>query len=129
MTQRGGARSGAGRKHGGRNKLTVERELLAEHGMATAHRTGLMPLDILLARMRDEPLPNGQKPTDAQVAAAVAAAPFLHPKLAAVAVREVTPPRQQVDLSRLSLDEKKLILNMLNRVLIAQPSIIGTDSD
>jgi len=38
---------------------------------------------VLLARMRDEALPNGQKVTDEQFEAAVAAAPYIHPRLAA----------------------------------------------
>ena len=36
----------------------------------------------MLARMRGEPLPNGQIPTDEQVAAAALAAPYIHPRLA-----------------------------------------------
>jgi hypothetical protein len=36
----------------------------------------------MLCRMRDELLPSGQRVTDEQFAAAVAAAPYLHPRLA-----------------------------------------------
>jgi hypothetical protein len=45
----------------------------------------VLPLDIMRARMRNAPL-NGQSVTDEQFAAAVAAAPYIHPRLAAVAV-------------------------------------------
>lgn len=81
MSGRGGAHPGAGRKQGGKNKATIERELRAAAGLEAA-KAGLMPLDVLLARMRGETLPNGHEPTDAQVAAARDAAPYLHPRLA-----------------------------------------------
>lgn len=45
-----------------------------------------MPLDVMLARMRDEALPNGAKVTDQQFEAAVAAAPYLHQKLTATTI-------------------------------------------
>jgi hypothetical protein len=75
-----------GRQRGTPNKLTIERELRAAHGVAAAADTGLLPIDVLLARMRDEALPNGRKVTDPQFEAAVAAAPYLHPRLAATTV-------------------------------------------
>lgn len=87
MTVHGGARPGAGRKAGGKNKATIERELRTRHGVAAAVQQGLLPLDVMLARMRDEALPNGMKPTDEQFAAAVAAAPYLHPRLTATTLQ------------------------------------------
>jgi hypothetical protein len=57
--------------------------LRAKQGLAAAATAGLLPLDVLLARMRGEPLPNGEMPTDLQVQAAIAAAPFLHARLSA----------------------------------------------
>ena len=41
-----------------------------------------MPLDVMLAEMRGEKLPNGTRPTPAQFQAAVAAAPYIHARLA-----------------------------------------------
>ena len=76
-----------GRKAGTPNKATIERELRAARGMKMAYAEGLLPLDVMLARMRNEDLPNGQRPTDEQFQAAVAAAPFLHPKLAATTLK------------------------------------------
>jgi hypothetical protein len=73
----GGSRPGAGRKAAGRNKTTIEREMRAARGVAGAEDAGLMPLDVMLARMRGEPLSNGQIVTDEQFAAAVAAAPYM----------------------------------------------------
>src|SRR3954451_21056713 len=55
---RGGRRPGAGRKPGGRNKATIKREILARHGVELARNAGLMPIYVMLARMRGEPLPN-----------------------------------------------------------------------
>ena len=57
------------------------------HGLEAA-RTGLLPLDVMLSRMRGDPMPNGRMATDEQFQAAVAAAPFMHPRLSAVAVKE-----------------------------------------
>lgn len=74
---RGGARPGAGRKKGQLNKLTEER---VRH-IARAAADGITPLEVLLRSMRsawDE-----QRTQDA-VAYAIAAAPYVHPRLAAV---------------------------------------------
>jgi hypothetical protein len=58
---------------------------------------GLLPLDIMLARVRGEPLPNGKMPTEEQFQAAVAAAPYIHPRLAATdnTIRQHTPRGEQ----------------------------------
>jgi hypothetical protein len=77
-----------GRKTGGRqkgtpNKATVERELRAAQGLKAATLDGLLPLDVMMCRMKNEALPNGSSVADDQLAAAIAAAPYIHPKLAA----------------------------------------------
>lgn len=79
----GGARSGAGRKAGGKNRATIEHEMRARAGIQDALNSGLLPLDVMLARMRGQPLPNGRMVTDEQFQAAIAAAPYVHPRLAA----------------------------------------------
>jgi hypothetical protein len=76
-----------GRQQGTPNKATVERRLRAAHGMRTALDDGLLPLDVILTRMRDELLPSGQRVTDEQFQAAVAAAPYMHQKLAATTLK------------------------------------------
>src|SRR4051812_31623657 len=86
-----GLKTGA-RQRGTPNRSTVERRLRASNGIQSALNGGLLPLDVMLARMRDEPLPNGQRVTDEQFQAAVAAAAYVHPWLAAVAVRETPDP-------------------------------------
>jgi hypothetical protein len=69
---RGGSRAGAGRKAGAPNKATAQqREAIAA--------SGLTPLDYMLSIMRDE-----ENPKDMRLDAANKAAPFVHPKLAAI---------------------------------------------
>ncbi len=73
---RGGHRPGAGRKAGSRNRATLERELRAQQGLAAALNGGPLPLVIMLCRM------NGDRSiTEEMFAAAVAAAPYIHPRL------------------------------------------------
>ena len=70
--QKGGKRPGAGRKKGEPNKRTAE-------AVAQAEATGIMPVDYLLSVMRDEV--NEQRE---RVAAAIAAAPYVHAKLSSI---------------------------------------------
>lgn len=70
--QKGGKRPGAGRKKGEPNKRTAE-------AVAQAEATGIMPVDYLLSVMRDEI--NEQRE---RVAAAIAAAPYVHAKLSSI---------------------------------------------
>lgn len=69
---RGGKREGAGRKAGSLGKRTQE---IAEAALAD----GLTPLEYMLARLRDETLNS----TD-RMDAAKSAAPYVHPRLAAI---------------------------------------------
>lgn len=79
---RGGARKGAGRKAGAATTKTRE---IADK----AAESGLTPLEFMLQVMRDEPRAD-LEPRDALQAtamrfeAAKAAAPYVHPRLAAV---------------------------------------------
>jgi hypothetical protein len=85
-----GRREGAGRKPGSQDKATIEKTIRAQQGIAAALEAGLMPLDVIMAVMRAEPLSNGLVPTERQFSAAIAAAPFLHAKLSAVVMKDVT---------------------------------------
>jgi hypothetical protein len=71
-TGHGGVRNGAGRKRGVRNKKTKE---LLEAVAAS----GIIPLDYMLAVMRDETAPDERRD-----AMAIAAAPYCHPRLSAI---------------------------------------------
>jgi len=79
--QKPGQRIG-GRAAGTPNKSTIVKRLLAQHGTELATNVGILPLQVLLARMTGTPLPDGTLPTDKQVEAAQAAAPYIHPRLA-----------------------------------------------
>lgn len=69
---RGGARTGAGRRTGAPNKASAAKA-------AEVAASGLTPLDYMLNTMRDE-----GKPADVRLDAAKSAAPYVHPKLAAI---------------------------------------------
>ena len=71
--QRGGKRTGAGRKKGEPNKRTAE-------AIAVAEATGITPLEYLLDVMRNSG--DGKM----RMSAAIAAAPYVHAKLSAVEV-------------------------------------------
>lgn len=72
---RGGPRAGAGRKTGAVSKATAARKALIEE----ASKEGLTPLEYLLQVLRN---PNERQ--DVRLDAAKSAAPYMHPRLAAV---------------------------------------------
>lgn len=72
---RGGKREGAGRPKGAVNKATASRQ-------AEIAASGLTPLDFMLNRMRDESMDE-----EARFEAAKAAAPYVHPRLAATEIK------------------------------------------
>lgn len=69
---RGGKREGAGRPAGAVNRASAERQ-------AEVAASGITPLDYMLAIMRDEAADEAKR-----LDAAKAAAPYVHPRLAAV---------------------------------------------
>jgi hypothetical protein len=69
---RGGAREGAGRKPGTPNRATAERQ-------QEVAESGITPLDYMLTVLR-----NDTEPFERRSWAAEKAAPYVHPKLAAV---------------------------------------------
>jgi hypothetical protein len=86
LLQRGGTRSGAGRPKGASGMIHREQ---AERGVALLEEH-ISPLDIMKAAMLRLPLSNGELVDAQQFAAAVALAPYVHPKLNAVMVRDMT---------------------------------------
>lgn len=68
----GGARPGAGRKPGSIRKATAAAQ-------AKAAETGILPLDFMLNRMRNE-----EAPMDERLDMAKAAAPYVHAKLSSI---------------------------------------------
>ena len=92
-----------GRQKGTPNKATVERNLRAAKGLRAATLDGLLPLDVMMARMKNEALPNGTMVADDQLEAAIAAAPYIHPKLAAAVFKEI-PEAEGPIVHKLALD-------------------------
>ena len=117
--------SAPGERRGGRapgtpNKATIERRVRAQAGLEVAKRTGVMPLDIMLtvaAGGRE-----ADKISDRQLRAAIAAAPYVHPRLAAVAVKDVTPPDpEREEKARRAREE---FIRMLNEMARPEPLAI-----
>ena len=73
-----------GRTKGTPNKATVVRQMRAVAGLKAAEESGELPLDVILRRMHGD-----TTVTDRQFEAAVAAAPYLHPRMAVMAVQTV----------------------------------------
>lgn len=73
---RGGARVGAGRKKGSVTKATVYRQEM----LARATADGISPLEVMITAMRSAWAENK---IDEALQAAVHAAPYVHPRLAA----------------------------------------------
>jgi hypothetical protein len=105
----GGARKGAGRKPGMQTEKTVLARKLAVQGMRSALQLGVSPLDIMRARMLDEPLPNGKRVTDEQYLAARDCAPYMHPKLAMAVVKDVTSSAPTTSVERIRRIEQLLL--------------------
>ena len=72
-----------GRPLGSKNLATVERELRAADGIKAAMQDGELPLDVMLKVMRGD-----KTITERQYVAARDAAPYIHPKLAAVELEQ-----------------------------------------
>lgn len=88
---RGGTRPGAGRKAGAPNKATAERQ-------AEIEASGLTPLEFMLDVLRDT-----TQSMENRCWAADKAAPFVHPKLAAVSL-EGTMTHEAGDTVRALMD-------------------------
>lgn len=94
----GGARKGSGRPKGSLNKFTKE-------AVAKAKAGGILPLDYLLKVMR-----NSKAKTQRRDWAAAAAAPYLHPKLAAIEHSgnvQLTHEQALAELAREDEEERK----------------------
>jgi hypothetical protein len=85
---KGGARKGAGRKPNNTRRAALTKQLV-EKGLQNAIDMGVSPLDVMRCRMLDQPW-NGKPVTDDQFVAAKELAPYLHPRLAAAMVKDLT---------------------------------------
>lgn len=98
---------------------------MAKTGLQLATDGGLLPLHVMLARLRHETLPNGRAPTDKQVAVAIAAAPYIHPRLSAVAFQEQRPP-SRIDTSKLTNEQRKQLLLIMRSGLLQPDGAVKT---
>jgi hypothetical protein len=85
-----------GRPPGAKNKATIRREQFAKDGLDDALASGMMPLEIMLLGIREP-----SKVSRTRFERAVAAAPYVHPKLTAVAYKKVDQG-PKLDLSEMS---------------------------
>jgi hypothetical protein len=109
-----------GRQKGTPNKATIERRMLARRGLAAVEHTGKLPLEIILAVAAGGT--KADEISDRQLQAAIAAAPYIHPKLAAVAVQDVTPHDPDADAKRAQFRE--WCLKMLQGMAKPEPLVI-----
>jgi hypothetical protein len=100
-----------GRKTGGRQKGARNRA--TEEARAAAAATGALPLDYMLTVMRD-PRVDDKRPD----AMAMAAAPYLHPKLSSVDARLSSASEKAGDVDRIQVT-----------FVHAQPQGIDDDAD
>ena len=77
MPGHSGARPGAGRKRGGKNRTTLK----CETGLCDAAKTELMPVEFLLNEMPDPTVPHEERRLITKWVA-----PYITPRLSAVAV-------------------------------------------
>jgi hypothetical protein len=84
---RGGKRPGAGRPRGSKNKRTTTR---VPRELAQLHRLTIeeLPLDVLVAAMRDK-----SQPIELRLAAAARAAPYYHARISS------GPPKASFEMS------------------------------
>lgn len=102
------------------NKATVVRQMRAVAGLKAAEETGELPLDVILRRMHGD-----TTVTDRQFEAAVAAAPYMHPRLAVMAVQTVAEPDPAEQARRTTLRNE--LIASLQKLARAEPLLIDDD--
>ena len=111
---RGGRREGAGRKPGSVSKLEAEARKKAREG-------GMMPLDYLLAIMRED-----KQDPRSRLDAAKAAAPYCHARLSST---ELSGPNgspvavqatQKIEISGMSDEELDILERALRKTIASQ---------
>lgn len=136
--KRGGARLGAGRKPGPgqpRSPVVSARRALKEmtlrhlQALAEVRKTlhaGLLPLEVMLYKMRGIALPDGTLVTDDMMDAAIAAAPYVHPKLQAIAIRPGDAALTQEERDRQQTTRSILLAEL---ALLARPEPLTLDAE
>ena len=121
---RGGSKPGerrGGRKKGTPNRKLHPRRISAAEGIALAKAQKRTPLEVILGRMNGEPWAEALTPE--QLACAIAAAPYVHPKLAAVAytpLPDAAEARRRDLLRGLSYAQRQAILDIMATAQVQQ---------
>ncbi len=102
-----------GRQKGTKNRTTIEQQIRAKTGISTVRETGVMPLDIILTVAR------GGKAAAEISDRQFAAAPDLHARLSAVAVKDVTP--QDPDFLRRQAEVRAMLIARLEEIAVPEP--------
>jgi hypothetical protein len=95
----------SGFKTGGRRRGTPNKASAAK--AAEVRSSGLTPLDYMVSVMRNKKLP-----LDRRLEAAKSAAPYIHPKLASVAVKSEDQPGSVTNKSNFNIAEIEMYLEM-----------------
>ena len=134
----GGARPGAGRKPGpGQPRSPVVsakralKEMTMRHLLALAEvrktlHAGLLPLEVMLYKMRGVALPDGTLVSEDMMNAAIAAAPYVHPKLQAIAIRPGDAALTQEERDRQQTTRSILLAEL---ALLARPEPLTLDAE
>ena len=108
----------SGERRGGRQKGTPNRATAAQAAAIAA--SGLTPLDYMLSVLRDETAPRPER-----MEAAARAAPYVHPRLAAIEYIVDDADEEPCDLSELT-DEERDLLRLMTEKRLKAP---GSDCD
>ena len=112
--KRKGERMKPGPKIGTRTRVTLRRDLKCAEAIERALSEDVTPLDVMMMRMKGD-----LSVTDAQFEAAIALAPYLHPKLTATAFVDATPKQAPIDLSQCTAEELAVLRKVTMRSLEA----------
>jgi hypothetical protein len=106
---------------GSRAKRIVELERAKKRAVERALDDGFTPLDVMIMRMRDPAQVSAR-----QFSAAEAAAPYVHPKLSAVAYKKITegPKLDLSQLTDLQLEALRAILRTVGETLPVAAGVI-----
>jgi len=114
----------------GPDKRTAERRLVASAGITWLRRFQRAPVEVMLARMNG--VPWAMALSADQIAMAVAAAPYVHPRLAAVAIQETADPnleRRRDMLRGLNYQQRQQILDILATAQVQQIEAVAESAD
>ena len=111
-----------GERRGGRQSGTPNQATGARAAAIAA--SGLTPLDYLISVMRDEDAPRAER-----MQAAVKAAPYVHPRLAAIEDSGPIEVEPEIDLMELTDEERDMLQHLLESMEARrEAAALGDDS-